>query len=98
MGQGSVLQLIKKVIFQNYSDRSEDPVFRFSRSDIATTLKAEHGVEFYDGILADIDKALSQLYGQGIEPCVGAGRAGALWKFGPGQPPRSRQIPLVCSG
>ena len=97
MGKVSVFELVKGVVFQDYGDRAKDSVFRFSRSDIANTLEEAHGVKPYQGFLDDIDRALFQLYGHGIEPCLGAGRAGALWKFGPGQPPRSQQIPLPGS-
>jgi hypothetical protein len=89
------LALVKEVVFGDYS--SADLAFRFSRNDIANTLETTRGVELYDGALDDIDNALFQLYGHGIEPCIGAGRAGALWKFGPGKPPRSQLLPLAGS-
>jgi hypothetical protein len=97
MGQVFLPELVKGVVFQDYGDHAKDSAFRFSRSDIASTLETAHGVDAYEGFLDDIDGALFQLYGHGIEPCIGAGRAGALWKFGPGQPPRSQQIPLQGS-
>jgi len=84
-------ELVKAAVFQDYGSRGSE--FRFDRSDIAATLERLHGVELYDGILDDIDNALFQLYGHGIEPCIGAGRAGALWKYGPGKPPRSQLLP-----
>jgi hypothetical protein len=97
MGQISIFGLVKEVVFQDYRDRANDPVFRFSRRDIAEILAAR-GVETSKGLLDYIDRALFQLYGHGIEPCIGAGRTGALWKFGPGKPPRSQQIPVSGSG
>jgi hypothetical protein len=96
MGQISVFDLVRQVVFQDYRDRANDPVFRFSRREIAETLAAR-GVESSEGLFDDIDRALFQLYGHGIEPCIGAGRTGALWKFGPGKPPRSHQIPAPGS-
>src|SRR5262249_33588778 len=89
------LELVNTVVFEDYGSRGSE--FRFDRSDIATTLERAHGVEVYDGMLDDIDNALLQLYRHGIEPCIGAGRAGALWNFGPGKPPRSQLVPLVGS-
>jgi hypothetical protein len=97
MAKAFVTELVKGIVFQDYGDRATDTVFRFSRSEIANTLETAHGVVSYEGILDDIDRALFQLYGHGIEPCIGAGRAGALWKFGPGKPPRSKQLPLPGS-
>ena len=97
MAVESLAELVKGVIFQDYGERARDSAFRFSRDDVANTLKTAHGVVSYGGFLDDIDSALFQLYGRGIEPCIGSGRAGALWKFGPGQPPRSQQIPLQRS-
>jgi hypothetical protein len=92
MGQVFSPELVKGVVFQDYGDHAKDQdygdhakdsVFRFSRSEIANTLETAHGVESYEGFLDDIDSALFQLYGHGIEPCLGAGRVGAQWKFGP---------------
>jgi hypothetical protein len=50
------LALVKEVVFEHYSPAG--PAFRFSRSDIANTLKTTCGVESYDGALDDIDAAL----------------------------------------
>ena len=94
MATASIPALVKEVVFQDYGDHAKDLVFRFSRNEIANTLTTAHGVDSYEGFLDDIDNALFQLYGHGIEPCIGAGRAGAQWKFGPGKPPQSRQIPV----
>ena len=96
MDKTSVYELVRQVVFQDYREHASDPVFRFSRREIADLL-ATRGVESSEGLLEDIDYALFRLYGSGIEPCIGAGRKGALWKFGPGKPPRSQQIPISGS-